>query len=179
MTEQWLPLPGWEAYYEVSNAGKVRSIERLRPDYRLHTKRRFAGKELNIQTAPNGYSVVYLAVRESGKKRKRAYLHRLVLETFVGPCPDGHWCAHNNGVRSDCRLENLRWDTPANNQADKRKHGTYACGSKIPWSKLTEKEVIKIRKMRGLSDPQIAAKFGVVSQTICSVRNRKTWKHLP
>lgn len=38
-------------------------------------------------------------------------VHRLVLETFVGPCPEGKTCDHINRVRDDNRIENLRWAT--------------------------------------------------------------------
>lgn len=51
-------------------------------------------------------------------------VHCVVLETFIGPRPDGFHACHNNGVRNDARLCNLRWDTPVNNMADKVKHGT-------------------------------------------------------
>lgn len=38
-------------------------------------------------------------------------VHRLVLETFVGPCPEGKTCDHRNMVRDDNRIENLWWAT--------------------------------------------------------------------
>ena len=48
----------------------------------------------------------------------------MVLETFVGPCPDGLECCHNNDLFCDNRLENLRWDTHRANIADRTRHGT-------------------------------------------------------
>src|SRR3990170_1323459 len=41
--------------------------------------------------------------------RKTRLVHRMVLETFVGPCPDGMECAHEDGVRTNCNLSNLQW----------------------------------------------------------------------
>lgn len=56
-------------------------------------------------------------------------VHRLVLEAFRGTCPQGMEGCHNDGNRANCALDNLRWDTPMNNHADKIRHGTN--GSKI------------------------------------------------
>jgi hypothetical protein len=43
-------------------------------------------------------------------------VHRLVLETFVGPCPEGYECDHWNRDRSDNRLVNLHWVSKSENQ---------------------------------------------------------------
>ena len=53
-------------------------------------------------------------------------VHRLVLEAFVGPCPDKKECCHNNGNSLDNRLTNLRWDTRRANCLDSALHGTKA-----------------------------------------------------
>lgn len=44
-----------------------------------------------------------------------AYVHRIIYETFVGPIPDGYEIDHINTVKTDNRLENLRWVTPKEN----------------------------------------------------------------
>lgn len=67
----------------------------------------------------------------SGKKKKIFYVHRLVLEAFVGPCPENMECRHLNGVRSDCRLDNLAWGTKAENEADKKKHANYGSRARL------------------------------------------------
>lgn len=53
----------------------------------------------------------------------RRYVHRLVLETFVGPRPEGMEACHNNGDPTDNRLGNLRWDTRSENVKDAVRHG--------------------------------------------------------
>lgn len=50
------------------------------------------------------------------------YVHRLVLQAFVGPCPDGLECRHLNGDPTDNRVENLAWGTPSENRQDMWKH---------------------------------------------------------
>lgn len=107
------------------------------------------------------------------KHRFQKIVHRLVLETFVGKCPDGMETCHNNGVRDDNRLENLRWDTKTNNVIDSIKHGTFLK------SKLTQDDVRTIRYMHskeGYSQRQIAEIYKVSYGTVNFIVNRKTWK---
>ncbi len=57
---------------------------------------------------------------------KNQYVHRLVLETYVGPCPAGMQCRHLNGDHQDNRLVNLKWGTRSENMQDAVRHGTHA-----------------------------------------------------
>lgn len=116
----WLPVAGWEGYYEVSDRGEVRSITRT-VTVRGGKKRTYQGKTLSHGINRLGYPVVVLC--RTGH-RKTAKVHRLVLTAFCGPCPEGMEACHNNGDRGDARLANLRWDTPSNNSRDRRRHGT-------------------------------------------------------
>jgi hypothetical protein len=117
-----------------------------------------------------GYKVVSIA----GMNR---YVHALVLEAFVGPRPEGFDACHNNGNKTDNRLENLRWDTKSANSLDKRRHGTMLRGEKHPKNKLTEVQAREI-----LASPEmgvaLAAKYGVSECTVCEIRTGRKWKHL-
>ena len=126
--------------------------------------------------SPNGYLVVYLQV--GGKKnRKRVYVHRLVLCAFVGPCPKGQWAAHNNGIRKDNRLPNLRWDTVRANHADKLNHGTQPMGEKHWNAILTVQKVQEIRSS-DKSDIELGKAYGVSDTAIYHIRKRNTWRHV-
>ncbi|AEK09646.1 HNH endonuclease [Mycobacterium phage Mozy] len=57
--------------------------------------------------------------------RRKSLVHVLVLEAFVGPRPEGMNACHNNGIPNDNRVENLRWDTPSENNRDLIRHGTH------------------------------------------------------
>jgi hypothetical protein len=58
-------------------------------------------------------------------------VHQLVLETFVGPCPENQETRHLDGIPANNRLENLCWGTSQeNNGLDKRRHGTLALGER-------------------------------------------------
>lgn len=106
--EEWRPVVGWERHYRVSNLGRV---------YSLH---QFGRLTIGMEVA-GGYRVIKL--RSEGRKAHKA-IHCLVLEAFVGPRPGPNYQGcHNDGNPSNSRLDNLRWDTVAANQADRKKHG--------------------------------------------------------
>lgn len=114
--EKWLPIPGYEGIYEVSDLGRVRSLDRI------NAKNAFQkGKPKKPTVGSHGYLLVYLYKFGKGTTRS---VHSLVLETFKGPAPKGYQGCHWNGDRADARLENLRWATPSENEYDKQRHGT-------------------------------------------------------
>lgn len=112
--------------------------------------------------------------------RRRVYIHALVLEVFVGPRPNGMESCHGNGVITDNRLANLRWDTSAANQADRIRHGTDHRGEKQYKAKLTAEQVKEIRRRAscGQTATQIAKDYPVSDATIGNVIKRQTWQHV-
>lgn len=115
MTQVWRPVVGYEGYYEVSNDGFVRSLDRdvLAKGRRTYTRR---GKQLagHIQ---EGYWRVGLT-KPNGKIRNWP-VHRLVCEAFHGVRPGvGIVVRHLNGISTDNRAENLAWGTSKDNHDD-------------------------------------------------------------
>lgn len=121
VTEAWTPALGFEGFYEVSDQGRVRSLERT-VTYKDGRRRHHPEQLLKPTAHPSGYLMVDLRI---GGKRWPRRVHRLVLEAFVGPRPDGFEGCHGNGVQTDNRLVNLRWDTAEANRDDARRHGTH------------------------------------------------------
>lgn len=122
MTEQWKPVAGYEGIYEVSDQGRVRSLDRTIV-YRDGRVWRAKGKMLNPSRAKDGgYPVVVLSQHS---KRAHHYVHRLVLETFVGPPPEGMECRHMDGNPENNTVENLRWGTRYENIHDQIRHRTH------------------------------------------------------
>lgn len=116
-SEVWLTVDEFEGFYEVSNLGRIRSLDRADG---LGRPRR--GKVLNpVRDRKNHFSVY---MRGGGKGRHR-FVHRLVLTAFVGPCPEGFEGCHNDGDPSNNRLDNLRWDSQSGNVLDTVRHGTH------------------------------------------------------
>lgn len=125
--EEWRPVVGYEGSYEVSDHGRVRSVERVRRDSlnRLYV---YPGRLRKLYNNPvTGYPQVPLL--DNGKRTLHA-VHRLVLEAFVGPADVGKVACHNDGDRSNNHVYNLRWDTQSANMYDRRKHGTDPGASK-------------------------------------------------
>lgn len=119
--ETWLPLPGYEGYYEVSDLGGVRSVDRTitaANGRRMSFKGCLRKLQLN-----NGRVTVTLNLPDSGKQSHQVSV--LVLKAFAGPRPPGMEGCHNNGDPLDNRLINLRWDTRSENHRDAVRHGTH------------------------------------------------------
>ena len=98
--EAWKPIKICSVF-AVSNYGRVK---RIKPG----GTRAIVGKIMKLYTNSQGYMKVQL-------QRKNHFVHRLVLEAFVGSCPEGHECNHKNGIKNDNHISNLEWITPSQN----------------------------------------------------------------
>jgi hypothetical protein len=176
---QWKSVVGYKGVYEVSDAGHVRSLSRRVPFLSKRGnwhERVTVLKPLVAQKINSGYLVVHLSRDDKCVART---IHSLVAAAFIGPRPTGYDVAHNNGQRLDNRAANLRYTTRAGNHADKRRHGTHACGTRIAQSKLTERAVRSIRAARGRrSVTTLSAKYGVARASIYRVWKRTSWGHV-
>jgi hypothetical protein len=115
--EQWLPVVGYESSYEVSDQGRVRSLDRIRFDgYMLRST------VLSPSVLSDGRRKVNLW-RDG--RQTNALIHKLVLQAFVGPRPQGMEGCHGDGDLENNKLANLRWATKLENMDDRRRHGTH------------------------------------------------------
>lgn len=179
--EIWRPAVGFPDY-EVSSMGRVRSVPRLQvraetPSRRGHV-RRLPGKVLRPWVSGKyGHRMVTLYRDEAAFHKQ---VHRLVLEAFVGPRPDGLEACHWNGRAGDNRLGNLRWDTHAANVEDAMRHGTVPRGAGHHMAKLTEDAVRAIRTAfaNGARKTDLAVEYGVDRMNIHCIVTGHTWKHV-
>lgn len=116
MSETWKPVVGYEGIYEVSDLGRVRSLDRIDAGGQ---KRR--GVVLQPKVTPKGYHDVTLA---NGPRETRR-VHRLVLTAFVSPPPPGLQARHLDGDPASNALPNLKWGTAVENNRDRVLHGTH------------------------------------------------------
>jgi hypothetical protein len=170
-------IPGF-SNYAVTSDGRVYSKSRM-VSCAYGAIRSNPGKWLSLDRTIDGYPVAWLW---GGNKRISQRVHRLVLEAFVGPCPAGMECCHNNGVRTDNRVENLRWDTRKANIADAIRHGTHnclrICGEGNQNAKLTKADVRMIVYMSRTGEfmqKEIAELYGIDTCTISDILHRRTW----
>jgi hypothetical protein len=147
------------------------------PDYRvgddgsIWSHRRGEWKRLKPYPRSRGG---YLCVCIRGNHRRA---HRLILEAFIGPCPEGLECRHLDGVRTNNRLLNLAWGTRLENAQDKREHGTVLCGEQHPGAKLRRRDVTRIRARLAKGDrvKVLAREHHVCPRTIRMIRDGQTW----
>lgn len=118
---------------------------------------------------PNGYG--------ASSSRPNRGAHRVMCEMVHGKAPTaGHEVAHSCNVRACVNPRHLRWATKSENMLDKIKHGTVKRGTKNPQAKLSEDNVLRIRRMKGrVILREVAEMFGVSITTVHSIWRGETW----
>jgi hypothetical protein len=172
MIETWLPVIGYEGYYEVSDLGNVYRLKAAgsrRPGYC-----KFYGDP------PYGYLRVSLC--RDGKDTLRR-VHKVVAEAFLGPCPEGMEVLHGPGGKHDNSLVNLSYGTHAQNCAQTIEDGTSNSGTRHYNAVLTEEIVLECRNRYsngGVTYKSLASEFGVSMETMWNAvaPTGRTWRHL-
>ncbi|MDU0441564.1 NUMOD4 domain-containing protein [Staphylococcus haemolyticus] len=112
MKEVWKDVPKFEGYYQVSNLGNIRSVERV-VKYRDGRKYNYPSKLLKQRKDTNGYLQVSFNVNGNKSSHRT---HRLVAETFlIKPEIDLISVNHIDGVKINNKLDNLEWVTYSEN----------------------------------------------------------------
>lgn len=123
MEEIWKPVKGFEGYYEVSNLGRVRSIDRVVVDNVRNCERLLKGKILIQRDNSNGYKGVMFCKEH---KLYNKYVHRLVAEAFIPNKDNLPQVNHKDEDKSNNRVDNLEWCTSFyNNEYGTRKKRWY------------------------------------------------------
>ena len=154
----WKDIPGYAGAYQASINGEIKNSR--------------SGFTLKPWKHPRGYVAVTLSI--DGKKTKHL-LHKLVLLTFVGPCPPGQETLHLDDNKVNNGMSNLRYGTPKEN----RETIKYQRGTSHSQVRLTDAAVRNIRLLEGtLSKTKIAERFGVSLGAVQGVLRGNTWSWL-
>lgn len=179
--ERWLPVVGHEGAYEVSDQGRVRSLDRAIPYQKID---QYSGRLIDVVKHVKG-QILRPGPTASGHvtvglgRRNSRLVHQLVLEAFVGPRPTGMESLHRNGIANDNKLPNLHWGTRSENLLDAVAHGTKRIGSRHNMAKLKEADIPVIRAQFGKRTYQsIADDYGVSEATIRQIKTGYSWKHV-
>lgn len=171
--ERWLPIPGYEGIYEVSDLGRVKRL--------AGTK--LCAKDRILRTwIARGYPHLTL---NTEKRRHHFDIHRLVMLAFVGPCPEGHNVNHKDALKDNPRLTNLEYVTYSGNMQHAKAMGLMNPadfrGVKNPRAILTEEQVKKIilDLAAGANGAHLARALGVSRNIINKIGGGVTWTHLP
>jgi hypothetical protein len=165
MIELWKNIQDYEGLYQVSSMGRVRRVNGIAPGVHRILKQGYTMQGRKQATlCIDGYV-------------RKFQVHALVCTAWHGPCPPGLECRHLDGNHLNNVPGNLCWGTHTQNMQDKTQHGTQLIGEAVPNAKLTESDVLAIRKSLK-PDRELGKHYGVSGPCISNIRNGKTWKHL-
>src|SRR5690606_5388623 len=150
--------------YEISSFGKVRNRE--------------TGNERKLTPITKMRYLSWVTTPRDGFKSRCFYIHREVAREFLGEIPDGYHVAHIDGNPQNNSVWNLRICTPADNIADKSRHGTLLRGEAVGNSRLTKDEVRGVRLLTeaGWARWQVAEFFEVSEGAVSHIIYGNTWR---
>lgn len=119
--EKWVPVKNYEGLYEVSDQGRVRSLDRIITTSH-GVQREVPGRQLVPGISRAGYQVV--ALSKTGKPASRN-VHRLVAEAFIPNPANLPLVRHLDDIGSHNRVSNLAWGTYSENRKDAVRSGAY------------------------------------------------------
>ena len=119
MQENWLPVPGYEKFYEINTSSHlVRSLDRTTVS-KIKSIMSFKGRIISFVITIYGYKRVTLCL--PGKKPKAEFVHRIIAKLLVPNPENKPQVNHINGIKTDNRKENLRLATRSQNMLNSHK----------------------------------------------------------
>jgi hypothetical protein len=134
--EIWKPVKGYEGIYEVSNLGRVKSLERI---VKRSNGKKYTVNEIILKGILNSNKYLTIHLHNQGVQKTK-YIHKLVAESFLNHTPCGYKLVvnHINFDRKDNRVENLEIVTARENTNQKHlKSSSDYTG--VSWHKPTKK----------------------------------------
>jgi len=181
MKEFWKNILRYEGLYQASNLGRIKRL------FNFGCK-----KERILSPSNDGYGYLQIGLCKNNI-RKNFKVHRLILETFVGPRPDKMECLHIDGNSKNNNLNNLKYGTHKENMKNSVEQGNHwfsnnkhlryqpdVKGIKNGQARLNELQVRIIKKLletNNLTQIEIAKIFNITQTTISKIKNNKSWKN--
>lgn len=172
--ELWKAIRGYEGYYEISNLGRIKSLDK----YRIGG----SGGIVYLKPFKSGDDYRAVGLRKNGVKT--THLVHILVATYFIPNPDRlPEVDHKDFDRSNNRHDNLRWSTHDDNIKHSSKEGRMsgAKGEKSPRAKHTNEDVLKIRELYAsgnYTQDEIASMFGVKRHNVAKIVLRQRWAHI-
>ena len=178
MKEIWKDIENFEGYYQVSNLGNVRSLDRIIE--KKNHKQKVRGKIMKQAIKSNGYK--FIGLRKPRNKKIFKHVHRLVASAFIENLENKKTVNHIDCNKLNNNVNNLEWCTQKENIAHARKNNLYHdYGSSSVKAKLCDEEVKKIRKLyddKIKTISQLTIDFNVCNETIRRVVNRISYTNI-
>jgi len=167
--EIWKDIEGFEGYYQVSNKGNVRSLDRI-VNYKNGRVAKYKGKEVAINSRSNGYLKVNLYIHHT---MKNLSVHRLVANSFIKNTERYPAINHKDENKTNNIVENLEWCTNKynSNYGTAISRTTYKNSTPVLGKHLETGEKIKLKSMTE------GTKHGFTQQGISDVCTGKYGTH--
>lgn len=180
--EVWRPVRGYEGIYEVSNAGKIKSLSRVEK-YKSSGKgcKKTFPERILKQTKGGKGKYFYVGLHHPEKSVKTATVHGLVFRAFVENPNKLPEINHIDGNKENNFASNLEPSTRQQNCRHAIDHGLLKIrGTQNRFSKLSEEKVIAIRNhfKLGKSQTEISIIEKVPLANVHCIVRRKSWRHL-
>lgn len=178
--EIWVKIPDVVDGYEASTHGRIRSIDRIIITS-VGKRKTCWGRILKPKRMKNGYECVWLFSEHHAGRQRCVLVHRLIASAFIPNPLNRKMVNHKDGVRHNNAPFNLEWMNCSENHLHAySKLGREGMKGVIhPLHKLTESQVIEIRKMTGsASHAAIGRMYGVTDGCIRAIVNRRNWRHI-
>lgn len=175
--EKWRPVGGYVGYYEVSNIGRVRSVDRL-ITYKDGRVGKFIGKVLKSGANKKGYPIVYLS---KNSKKFTVTIHRLVAMAFIKKIDGKNQVNHIDGIKDNNNVTNLEWCNNSENQLHAFRNGlkTPERGSDRYNSVINELTAKKVKKLLlRMSANKVSIKTGVSIHIVKDILRNRSWRHV-
>jgi len=173
--EEWRPIAGYEGIYEVSDHGRVRSLDRFTGS---GASQRFARGRI-LKPGKVSCGQYYRVELCSGGFCSARYVHHLVAEAFIGPRPEGMFVLHGPAGSLVNQVSNLSYGTRSDNMGrDRLRDGTHSRGERSGRARLTATDVIAIRSS-SKTTVELAKTHGVSQGYISAILTGRNWAHLP
>ena len=181
--ENWVDIVGFEGLYQVSDLGRVRSLDRgmyVRQD-RYKNPRWTNRKGLVLKQSPDGKGYLMVALCKNGISKIKT-VHRLVARHFVSRVGYAPVVNHLNSNNKDNRASNLEWCTIKENNQHTINSGRARVprGSEHYASKISEDEAALIKKMlaAGSGATATARKLSLPYGAVRGIQKGSTWKYI-
>lgn len=175
----WKPVKGYEDYYEVSDQGEVRTIER----YVELPTHRYVKRQKMLTQFDDGRGYKHVKLYDGKGNPKSFTVHKVVAITFIDNPNNYIEINHIDHNKHNNCVDNLEWITRSENVKHSykmRDPKTYK-GSGNKNSKLTEEQVIQMREEHKTGEftyKQLADKYSVGTTLVGYIIKNQVWKHV-
>jgi len=168
--EIWKDINGYEGLYQISNLGRVKSLNKLKGK-NTKTKEIIMNPSINKK----GYKCIVLC---KNSKQKHFRVHRLVAQSFIPNSENKKIVNHIDCNKINNHESNLEWVTHKENEIHAKANGLKPHGESHGRAKLTKQDIYKIKQLikNNFKLKSIAFLFEISITHVSRIKNNKSWR---